>query len=493
MYGLAEKLYSAEQVRCLDACAINQQGVPGYELMNRAGMAVFRLAAERFADARHWVLVCGAGNNGGDGYIVARLARKAGIKVTLLALKEPQALRGDAHTAAADWIEAGGSVSAWPPSENASAPGLVIDALLGTGLDREVEGKYREAIEWMNAQDCPRLAVDIPSGLNADTGCVMGEAASVDVTVSFIGLKQGLLTCDGPDCTGELVFDSLEIPAATYDAVQDSGLIIRETILRQWLRPRVRNTHKGHYGHVLVAGGMRGMPGAVRLAGEAALRSGAGLVTIATHQAHAANLSLSRPELMVSATRAPEDMLPLLRQSSVLACGPGLGMTGWSRRLFDTCMGSGQPLVLDADGLNLLADNPQQREAWVLTPHPAEAGRLLKCDTAKIQSDRIESARALSRQYGATVVLKGCGTVVARSDGQFTICPLGNPGMATAGSGDVLTGVIAAMLGQGFDAWQAACLGVVVHAAAGDLAAELLGERGMLASDIIDAIPQVLG
>jgi NAD(P)H-hydrate epimerase len=325
MSELPAKLYTAEQVRRLDACAIQERGIAGYELMNRAAGAVFAVARQRFPNARNWVLVCGAGNNGGDGYVLARLALRAGLDTALYALKPPDQLAGDAHTAALDCLKAGGIVRSWPPEPPARQPDLLIDALLGTGLDRSVEGDYRAAIEWMNAQHCPRLAVDIPSGLNADTGQVMGLALRADATVSFIGLKRGLLTCDGPDFTGELIFDSLQVPPDTYDSVKNSGIVIHEKLLTELLKPRARNTHKGQFGHVLVAGGNTGMAGAVRLAGEAALRTGSGLVSVATHGAHAATLNLARPELMVSGIDDEGDLEPLLERATVLAFGPGLG------------------------------------------------------------------------------------------------------------------------------------------------------------------------
>jgi NAD(P)H-hydrate epimerase len=460
--------------------------------MVRAGSVAFSTAQDMFGDAGNWVIVCGAGNNGGDGYVIARLALEAGKSVTLFALKSPDQLQGDAHTAALDWLKAEGAVHPWPPEAGQSAPDLLVDALLGTGLGRPVEGKYRDAIEWMNAQQCNRLAVDIPSGLNADTGTVMGLAVRADATVSFIGFKRGLLTCDGPDFAGKVIFDSLEVPHGTYDAVNNSGLNIHEKLVLEYLKPRARNSHKGHFGHVLVVGGQAGMAGAVRLAGEAALRTGSGLVSIATDAAHAATLNLARPELMVHAIADWKDLQPLLDRASALACGPGLGSSKWSRQALDACLHSPLPLVVDADGLNLLSDKPLQRDHWVLTPHPAEAGRLLHSGTQAVQDDRVESALELAGQYQAIVVLKGCGTVVAHPDGRYAICPLGNPGMATAGSGDVLSGVIASLLGQGFDPWQSAQLGVVIHAAAGDSAAEKWGERSMLAGDITDAIAGVI-
>lgn len=496
MGSLTGKLYTAEQVRRLDRRAIDDHDIPGKELMQRAGQAAFNVIRDRYPEARKWLVVCGAGNNGGDGYVIAALAASAGLEVKLIALKKPAELTGDAAGAAAAWLEPGRAVSEWPAAPPEDWPEVVVDALLGTGLDRELGGAYFDAVAWINKLQCPRIAVDIPSGLNADSGCRMGLAVAADLTISFIGLKRGLFTSDGPDCAGQVVFDDLQAPSAIYDSVSTSGELIRENIIGELLGSRRRNTHKGHYGHVLVAGGDRGMSGAPRLAGEAALRSGAGLVSIATHPEHAAHLNAGRPELMVHACQSAGDLDNLLERAAVIALGPGLGTGEWSSMLFGLCQAAGKPLIVDADGLNLMAGLPESERrsgaGQVLTPHPAEAARLLQTDTPSVQDDRVHSALELARRFEATVVLKGSGSVIAGPDGRYAICALGNPGMATAGSGDTLTGIIAAFMAQGLDAWRAACLGVVVHAAAGDLAAERLGQRSMLAGDITDHLHLLL-
>jgi NAD(P)H-hydrate epimerase len=258
------------------------------------------------------------------------------------------------------------------------------------------------------------------------------------------------------------------------------------------LQTRERNSHKGDFGHVAVVGGIRGMSGAARLCGEAALRTGAGLVSVATDAEHAAMLNLVRPELMVHSVRDATELATVLERASVIAAGPGIGQQPWSQQLLTHCLESELPLVVDADGLNLLAKTTFKREDWVLTPHPAEAARLLNCSTASVQQDRVGCAQRLASERNAVVVLKGCGTVIADPHGGYGICPMGNPGMATAGSGDVLTGVIAALLAQGLDCSEAAFGGVVAHAAAGDLAAEQIGMRGMLAGDICNFLARVL-
>jgi NAD(P)H-hydrate epimerase len=489
------KLYTAEQVRGIDYVAINEIGIAGYKLMCRAGKAVVDEAHSHFPFARHWLIMCGPGNNGGDGYVVARLADKAGVRVTVCSLADPEQLKGDAAQAYADWQEAGGEVLEWPIADDVRFD-LALDALLGTGIDREVGGRFRQAIAYLNQLDCPKIAIDIPSGLNADSGCVMGCAVQAHNTVTFVGRKRGMYTADGPDYCGHIAFDDLAIPAeAARKCAGDAGILLSPGFLTEILKPRLRNSHKGSFGHVLAVGGIKGMSGAIRLCGEAALRSGAGRVTLATDPAHADLVNLGRPELMVKAIGGDGELQSLLNGDHVLAVGPGLGGTAWSGALLKTCLGAQAALVVDADGLNLLAEYSQEnavsRENWVLTPHPAEAARLLNCKVSEIQQDRVLAAITIAKRFAACVVLKGCGSIVADPSGEYAICPRGNPGMATAGSGDVLTGIIAALLGQGLSCFDAAKAGVLAHAVAGDLAAEKLGEMALIADDIIDKLPRV--
>lgn len=499
MRSQADRLYTARQVQLLDQSAIEAHGIPGIELMERAGQSVFTAARDCFPQSTNWLVFCGAGNNGGDGYVLARLAQQAGIKVTICALKPANALQGDAATAAQSWLAAGGKVHPWPPTAEWQ-PDLIFDALLGTGLDRKPEGDFASAISWMNQHPAAVIALDIPSGLNADSGAPMGEAVRAALTVTFIGNKRGLYTADGPDHCGQVQYSALQTPASVQESIKDSGILIRQNIIEYLLPRRLRNSHKGSFGWVLGIGGNSHMSGAVRLCGEAALRSGAGKVTLATIPEHAAMVNLTCPELMVRGVKKGKELSSLLDQVNACVVGTGLGQTSWSEDLFHTCLQSKAPMVLDADGLNILArhhsvgvrQSRPPRGNWILTPHPAEAGRLLDCTAREIQQDRVAAAQRIAEAYDAIVVLKGCGTVISRSDGFYAICPLGNPGMATAGTGDVLAGVIGAMLAQGLSAWESAMLGVVAHAFAGDLAAAQIGERGMIASDIISRLPTVL-
>ncbi len=490
MFSISDKLYTANDCRTLDRTAIEEFGIPGLVLMTRAGNAVVEAARAAYPASNSWLILCGAGNNAGDGYVIARLALEFGVKTRVVALTDPGALKGDAALAYARYREIGDEPLRWP----CGIPdhiNLVIDAMLGTGLDRPVEGDFLQVIEAINHLSCRRVAVDIPSGLHADTGAVLGTAVHADMTVTFIGKKRGLFTADGPEQAGHIIFDRLEVPTAAYQSVSTPGHLLNADYLTANLGRRARNSHKGQFGHVLLVAGDVGMSGAARLAAEGALRSGAGLVTVATRPEHAAMLNLTRPEMMVKAVTSAPELVAASERATVIAVGPGLGKGEWGRSLFAACLDDERPLVVDADGLNLLAENPEKRDNWVLTPHPAEAARLLGCDTPAIQADRVGAAQALAVRYQAMVILKGCGSVVAAPDGRWDICALGNPGMSTGGSGDVLTGVVAAMLAQGFDTWKAARLATLAHAAAGDRAA-LEGERGLLALDIAHRLQQVV-
>lgn len=460
--------------------------------MNRAGAAACELAAHRWPHARRWLILCGAGNNAGDGYVIARLARAAGIDVRVLAMPDPAHLSGDAATAWADYSKCGGVVEACEPGAITDAD-LIVDALLGTGLARDLDPAWKAVVESANAAGAPVLAVDVPSGLDAGTGAIRGACVHADATVTFVGLKSGLFLGRGPEVCGEIRLDTLGVPPELYAQVPPDMRVAGELELRATLPPRRATDHKGRFGHVLVVGGNHGMPGAVRLAGEAALRAGAGLVSIATRPDTANAIAAGRPELMCRAVHGADDLRPLLERATVVAVGPGLGTDEWARDLLSAVLQAARPKVVDADALNLLAgsgrgNGPQpagRREDWVLTPHPGEAARLLGRSTAEVQADRAAALQALSGRYGGVVLLKGRCTLVGRSGELPYVVDRGNPGMATAGTGDVLTGLVAGLLAQAPEADMArtAAAAAFLHAAAGDAAA---GEapRGLIASDL---------
>jgi len=489
MQTLPANIYSVASIREIDRTAIEDNGIPGYTLMQRAGGAAVRAARERFPGALRWQVICGAGNNGGDGYVVARLAAQDGIVVSVMTLVDPATLTGDAATAYGDFAAEGGIVMLWSGDLDAEAD-LLVDAILGSGLERDVAGEFAAAVEAINAHSAPVHAMDIATGINGDTGRVMGFAVVADLTTTFVGLKAGLFLGDGPNHCGELTFDDLEIGTECRSDIPVSYNRLDDHVLAAALSPRPRGAHKGDFGHVLVIGGGPGMPGAARLCGEAALRAGAGRVSMATHPDHAALITATRPELMSHGINGEMALSTLLENVDVVAFGPGLGQSDWARELYEVVVKSELPAVWDADALNLLAATPNSADNRIITPHPGEAASLLGSITADIQADRPAALEALTRKYGGTTVLKGAGTLIsARSEVPF-ICTAGNPGMAAAGMGDVLTGVVAALLAQGLPMSSAAAVGVELHARAGDLAARA-GERGMLASDVISALQSV--
>ena len=490
MAALPALVYSTATVRSADRHAIHVLGISGYTLMTRAGEAALALLRRQWPLARRVLVIAGPGSNGGDGYVLARLGKAAGLAVSVSApAGAPTA--GDAAQAASDWQAAGGGILPWEPVLAANTD-LIVDALFGTGLARPLDAPLIEVIEAINASLRPVLALDTPSGLDTDTGLPRGGAVRATLTATFVGLKPGFFLGQGPEYVGRLACDELGIPATTFDGAAPVLRRVTAVDLRRLLPRRSRIAHKGTHGRVLIIGGGPGMPGAARLAGEAALRAGAGLVTVATWPAHAAALSAGRPELICIAAEDPASLTPAFAAADVVAVGPGLGRSVWAQHLVEAAFRCDRPLVVDADALNFLATRPRRGPNWCLTPHPGEAGRLLGLDADAIQADRLGAAEALVARYGGTVVLKGAATLVASSAGAPWVCDHGNPGMATAGMGDVLTGVIAALVGQQPDAAAAlpaaAAVGVHVHAMAGDLAARG-GERGLLASDLFAYLP----
>ena len=487
---LPTALYRAAGVRELDRLAIEEGGIPGIELMERAGLEAFRVLRDRWPAARRVSIVAGPGNNGGDGFVVARLAAQSGLDVTLCLIGDPERIAGDAGTACQRMGEAAPGVT--PAGHIAGGADVVVDALFGTGLVRDVSGPAAEAVRAMNASAAPVLAIDVPSGIHSDTGRVLGCAVRAAVTVSFIGLKQGLFTREGRGCAGEIVYRDLGVPPRVFDGVRASARRMAFEDCAGRLGPRPRDAHKGHFGHVLVVGGNHGYAGAVRLAGEAAGRTGAGLVSVATRREHVAALVSSRPEMMVHGIESPDALDPLLRRASVIAVGPGLGQDEWGKSLLETVTRADRALVVDADAINLLARGGVEwpvatARAVVYTPHPGEAGRVLREPSGVIESDRFAAAAALVGAHAGTWLLKGAGTIVAEPGSVPRVCEGGNPGMAGGGMGDVLTGVVAALIAQGCSAFDAASIGACLHAAAGD-AASREGERGMLADDVIAAL-----
>jgi hydroxyethylthiazole kinase-like uncharacterized protein yjeF len=434
---------------------------PDISLMEKAGAAAAELAGTLASDSGAPVLIlAGPGNNGGDALVVARRLRAQGFRVDVVSRAEPAHLPPDAARAWADWRDNGGTLlTEIPPSQRYS---LVVDGLFGVGLQRDITGEDARWIAQANTLNCPKLALDVPSGLDADSGRVCGCALRADHTLTFLGLKPGLFTADGPDYAGELHLDMLGVDPATFPATPGSVLTQLES--RHCLPPRAHNSHKGQFGHVGIIGGTSGMVGACLIAGRAALQQGAGSVTVSTLDARIA-VDYGEPRLMFA---IPETLpgTPL----SGLAIGPGMGQSPRAHTLLENALAAPCPLVLDADALNLLAGDPElARQAarrtapTLLTPHPGEAARLLGMSIADIQADRIGAARQLCAHTHAHVALKGAGTVIAHPDGRYALNTSGGPWLAQAGSGDRLTGMLVALLGQGMAARDALEAAVWLH------------------------------
>jgi NAD(P)H-hydrate epimerase len=481
--NLPAEIYSVSSVRNMDEAAINSAGISGYTLMGRAGQAAMDAAIDKFPDARRWQVICGPGNNAGDGFVVARLAAQQGIVVTVLTVACPEKLGGDAATAYTDFAASGGTVAEFDGHLDPDAD-LLFDGLLGSGLERPVEGRFAELVEALNAHSAAVVALDIPSGVHGDTGQILGTAIDADLTVTFVGLKSGLFLGSGPDRIGELRFSGLGIPDACRAGEAPLMRRIDDDVVIRSLPPRRHTAHKGDFGHVLIIGGGPGMPGSVRICGEAALRSGAGLVSIATHPSHSALIPIGRPELMCYGVNSARDIQSLIEKATVIAIGPGLGTDDWANSLLQAALASDLPVVADADALNLIAQGASRDSNWILTPHPGEAARLLGCMSGEVQADRHAALTALVRRLSGTIVLKGAGTLISAGQAAPWLCSAGNPGMASAGMGDALTGIIASLRGQGLDEEMAAVVGVQLHAEAGDSAA-IVGERGLIVSDLL--------
>ena len=495
-WPLHEQLYSADQVRQLDALTI-QAGTPGFELMKQAGRMAFRHLLRRWPDIRSVSILCGGGNNGGDGYVMAGLASRKGIQVQLISLSDPEKLTGEAHEAWLWACDRDCQVQLWQQNMRLTGE-VIVDAMLGTGLTGNIRGHYQEAINQVNQCNCPVLAVDIPSGLCADKGVVLGDTVKASLTVTFIGKKTGLMTGQGPEYSGDCRFEPLCVPDSVRRQIQPVAQMVNADAIGRLLKPRSRTAHKGHCGKVFLVGGDLGFAGAIMLASQTCARSGAGLIKVMTRPEHIPALIARQPELMAQGIESVHQLDPWLKWCDVIVMGPGLGQSGWGQQIWQKVIHSDKPMLLDADALNLLAVNVDKtfmpdkaQRNWVLTPHPGEAARLSGMSVQEVENNRLDTVVRLSEKYQATVLLKGAGTLIA-ADGLLSINNSGNPGMASGGMGDVLSGLIGALLAQGLSGYDAACLGAQVHGLAADRLAAHYGERGLLASDLIDVIRVLL-
>ena len=491
MLNTSALLYHVKQIRDLESVAIRQYNISVDALMQRAGAAAFRELKKRWPKAKNITVVCGKGNNGGDGYVVASFAKKAKLNVQILQLVPCESLTGAAKNAAIKAKKLKIKISPFS-TEKLTKSDVIVDALLGTGLTGVVQAQFKAAIDAVNTSKAPVLAIDLPSGLDADTGNVLGAAIHADLTVTFIGHKIGLYIGGARDYTGSIICDDLKLPQKIFAQISASARALNLTEELKSCPLRARIAHKGNFGHVLVIGGDYGMSGAVRMAAEAAARVGAGLVSVATRPEHVAMINIARPEIMVHGVEELKQLDFLLQKASVIVLGPGLGVSSWSKMLFDSSLVFKKPLVIDADALNILAANHQVYDNWVLTPHPGEAARLLNTVTQAIQYNRLDAVCKLQQKFSGVCVLKGAGTLVAASGEMVRVCDAGNPGMASGGMGDILSGIIGGLLAQGLSLFDAAKLGVLVHATAGDIVAAEQGERGMPALDLLPVVRKIL-
>lgn len=522
-------LYKAAQVHSMDRCAIEQHGVNGYDLMVQAGEAAFTSFMSQWPNVKQLIVLCGGGNNGGDGMVVARLAAQHHMDVQLVLAVPLEQLKGEAKQAADDALAAGLTLLTatqvrWP-SQQVMEETMLIDALLGTGLSSEVNEPYASLIQQSNQSGLPILSIDIPSGLNGSTGAIEGCCIKATATVTMIAYKQGLFTGQGPVVAGEVSLAQLNLPQSARGSEQAISSLESWQQIQTYSRfnARALDSHKGHFGHVMIIGGDKGLGGAISLAAGAALKSGAGLISVATRPEHVPSVLARYPEAMVHGVQSGQDLQTLLDRADAIVIGPGLGQTYWGEQLLQQVMAIHTPVLLDADALNILAKgrikhNLHERIS-VVTPHPGEAARLLGVETHVVQADRFKAAKNLSKKWTSSVVLKGVGSLISTrelesEDTQQTpetltsICQDGNVGMASGGMGDVLSGVLGSLMAQSLNPnkidetfvnestfnqalHELVVSGVCLHSAAADLAAHD-GQVGMLASDVVDSIRYLL-
>lgn len=501
--------YSAKQVLENEASIAKNQGVALFDLMQSAGGAVFAELLKSWPNTKHIIIVCGKGNNGGDGFVVAKLAQQANIKVSVILTCQISQLTGDALLAYQAMMSVGVSLIVDNAEKN-NLDGLtvmknftgevIVDALFGIGFSGKLSSSLQALVLSINSHPANVISIDVPSGLCATTGQVQGaeteiQAVIADITVTFIVYKQGLLTGQAANFVGKLLLAPLAINFIFTEQVQSHYYYSQYTVPLT-LAKRLPASHKGNSGLLLAVGGGEGMPGAIRLASEAALRCGAGLVAVSCHKNNQGFMVNGRPELMLAPTTS--DLLvnsTQLHNAKTYLIGPGLGLGNEAKQLFELLCESSQAqhkrMTLDADALILLSQTEKYNQHWVLTPHPKEAAALLGCEVASIEADRFAAVRAISNQYGGICLLKGAGTLISDGERVF-INNSGNAGMASGGMGDVLSGIITALMMQSDNIFYATCLAAYIHGASADIIANNNGQRGLLASDLFIPLQQLL-
>jgi NAD(P)H-hydrate epimerase len=491
---LQDNLFTAKSVQKIDQSAIAELNNNALKLMNRAGMAAFDELVEAFGKPSLITVFCGSGNNAGDGYILAARAAQKCIPVQLVELSDTAKMSSETLRARQYAQDNNVAVTDF----NASLiidQGVIVDCLLGIGYKGELRKPFDQAIKLINAAELPVLSMDIPSGLNADTGAVMDNAVSADLTVTFVAAKQGLFTGKGPALCGEVIYHSLDIPEHIFEQFQPSAKLLDLFDLLELMPQLMGDEYKNQRGHCMVIGGDHGYGGAASIAAEASVRAGSGMTSVATQPQHIAPILARCPEIMACGVTSGQQLEPWLEKPSVLVVGPGLGRSSWSEQLLQKAVATRLPMVLDADALNILAEGRVVKttdHTWVLTPHVGEAARLLGISSADVEADRFAAVQQLQQKYNAVVLLKGPGTLIAGANQITKICPYGNPGMATAGMGDLLSGIIGSLIAQGLSLQNAAELGCCLHSAAADKLVDDEGCRGVAATDLLPYLHKLL-
>ncbi len=495
--SLTHHTYKVNQLQGYEADAAQLIGINLWQLMQRAGAAVFQQIKEKFPDARKLIIICGKGNNGGDGYIIAALAHQAGLSVTVVVKGARESIADNAKLALEQLdglpikIMFYHDIALIQQTVRDFQGDLLVDCLFGIGFNGYLSAPYVELITEINNTLCPRVSVDVPSGLNADLGTISTVAVKATLTVTLIAYKQGLLSGQAANFVGNLQLETLAANHALAQLTKALCFVQNKQNLPV-ISPRLPCSHKGHIGLLLAVGGHHAYTGAICLAAEAALRSGASLVSVCCHEMSRTPLLTRRPEVMIAANSLQTlSSSPVLDKAKSIILGPGLGQDNWSQALFDCVIQLPQSKVIDADALRLLAKKPLKNNQWILTPHPGEAAALLACSTAEVEADRFSAVKKIALQYGGICVLKGAGTLI--SDGNITwINRTGNPGMASGGMGDVLSGIIGALILQTSDILSAARLGVYIHGLAADIITQKHGQIGLLASDLSPEVQRLI-
>lgn len=485
------EMYDSTGIKRLEEAAMTMFELNSERLMQRAAVGALTLSQAFYEDAESVAIVCGKGNNAGDGLVLAQLYLELDVDVTIYHLTAIDDMGDLAKSQLGACENLGIAIYPWQDDIDFDEYDLIVDAILGTGIEGPAREPFKTAIDMINEAETPVLALDVPSGVNVDTGEVAGNAVIANQTITFLAFKQGLFTGAALDYVGTIYLDDLDVPNEAFDSVEPDAYRLSRFDIESELPSRWPSSHKGNFGHVLILGGDYGMPGAAMIAAQGAYRAGAGLVTVATRPEHVSAVVSSRPEVMCHGVSSGDDLSALFKRASVVVIGPGLGNSAWSAWLWQQAIAQDKPLIIDAGALDYLAQQNERRDNWILTPHPGEASRLLGCSVEDIQSNRFGSVAAIQEKFGGVAILKGAGTLI-KTDGAIPeVCPYGNPGMACGGMGDLLCGLIASFCAQNLDEEIAARVGVIIHSLSADLAAEN-GQRGMLALDLLPYIREAV-